>query len=480
MTGQDYDDTIPVFRTPRFLGDVIMPNLESLFLTSGNMAIDTDLYQLTMAAAYFESGIHYPATFELFVRRLPYNRSFLVAAGLEQALHHLLNIRFTEEAIAYLRSQPSFQKVSDAFFDYLRKFRFTGSVHAMPEGTVFFPDEPLLRITAPMIEAQIVETYLLTVVNYQTLVATKAARVVHAAQGRSVVDFGTRRAHGPQAGVLAARASFIGGCVGTSNVLAGYKLGIPIVGTAAHSFTMTFDTEMESFEKYHQVFPDHTILLIDTYDTIEGAKRATQTGPKLRGVRLDSGDLMDLSKQVRKILDKAGLTDVKIVASGDLNEYKIADLLSQGAPIDIFGVGTELVTSRDDPALAGVYKLVEQEKDGIVSFKLKLSSEKATYPGKKQVYRRTDEHGNYLEDIICRESECRSEMPLIIQVVKNGELCYDLPNMDEIQARTIQNLSHLSDNYKRIEDADQYLVRKSSELEALRASVEDKIGREND
>lgn len=466
-----------------------MTNLESLFLTSDNMAMDTDLYQLTMAAAYFENGIHYPATFELFVRRLPYNRSFLVAAGLEQALHYLLNIRFIEEAITYLRSQPPFQKVSDAFFDYLRKFRFTGSVHAMPEGTVFFPDEPILRITAPMIEAQIVETYLLTAVNYQTLVATKAARVVHAAQGRAVVDFGTRRAHGPQAGVLAARASFIGGCVGTSNVLAGYKLGIPIVGTAAHSFTMTFDTEMDSFEKYHQVFPNHTILLIDTYDTIEGAQKATQIGPKLRGVRLDSGDLVSLSKQVRQILNKAGLTDVKIVASGDLNEYKIADLLSQGAPIDIFGVGTELVTSRDDPTLAGVYKLVEQEKDGMVSFKLKLSSEKATYPGKKQVYRRTDEHGNYLEDIICREkesqihevkmcSECRPKIPLIIQVVENGELCYDPPNIEEIQSRTIQNLSYLSDNYKRIENADQYPVSKSSELEALRASLEDKISRD--
>jgi nicotinate phosphoribosyltransferase len=316
--------------------------------------------------------------------------------------------------------------------------------------------------------------------------------VVHAARGRAVVDFGTRRAHGPQAGVLAARSSFIGGCVGTSNVLAGYKLGIPIVGTAAHSFTMTFDTEMESFEKYHQVFPNHTILLIDTYDTIEGAKKATQIGPKLRGVRLDSGDLVSLSKQVRQILDKAGLTDVKIVASGDLNEYKIADLLSQGAPIDVFGVGTELVTSRDDPALAGVYKLVEQEKDGIVSFKLKLSSEKATYPGKKQVYRRIDKHGNYLEDIICRESECQgkgakgtatksqqeSKRALIIKVVENGELSYDLPNIEEIQTRTIQNLSYLSDNYKRLENADQYPVHKSLELETLRVSLEDKIRRD--
>ncbi len=464
--------------------------LKSLFLTDNNIAINTDLYQLTMAAAYFETGVCYPATFELFVRRLPYKRSYLVAAGLEQALHYLLNIRFTEESIAYLKSQPPFLNVSEDFFDYLLNFKFTGTVHAIPEGTVFFPDEPIIQVTAPMIQAQIVETYLLTAVNYQTLIATKATRVVHAAQGRKVVDFGTRRAHGSQAGVLAARASFIGGCVGTSNVLAGYELGIPIVGTAAHSFTMTFDSEMEAFEKYHQVFPDATILLIDTYDTIEGAKRAINIGEKLKGVRLDSGDLATLSKQVRKILDDAGLHHVQIVASSDLNEYKIAEMLSQGAPIDIFGVGTELVTSKDAPALSGVYKLVEQERDGKVSYKLKLSSEKATYPGKKQVYRRTDESGNYLGDIIClkfpsqhrfsdrnkcRHTERRDDTPLIRAVIENGELCCDMPSIGEIQARTLENLSHLNGKYKRLEDADEYPVKKSDELETLRESVQKEI-----
>ena len=466
--------------------------IKSLFLTNNNIAINTDLYQLTMAAGYFDNGINYPATFELFVRRLPYNRSYLVAAGLEQAIHYLLNIRFTEDAIAYLKSQLSFQHVSDAFFDYLRAFRFTGSVHAMPEGTIFFPDEPIIRITAPLIEAQIVETYLLTTINYQTIVATKASRVVHAAQGRAIVDFGSRRAHGPQAGVLAARSSYIGGCVGTSNVLAGQELGIPIVGTAAHSFTMTFDTEMESFEKYYKVFPDHTVLLIDTYDTLEGAKRATKIGQKLKGVRLDSGDLVSLSKQVRCILDEASLNHVNIIASSDLNEYKIADLLAHGAPIDMFGVGTELVTSRDDPTLSGVYKLVEQEREGVVNFKLKLSSEKATYPGAKQVYRCVDEKGNYVEDILSlseRRKPLKIELksvgnavkkddrPLIVPVIEAGELCYDLPGMDEIQERAAENLSHLTEQYKKIEGAAEYPVKKSAELEALRATVEDEINR---
>jgi len=444
---------------------------KSLFLTDDNISINTDLYQLTMAAAYFENGVDYPATFELFVRRLPYKRSYLVAAGLEQAIHYLLNMRFTEEAIAYLKSQPSFLNVSEDFFGYLRNFKFTGTVHAMREGTVFFPDEPIIQVTAPMIQAQIVETYLLAAVNYQTLVATKAARVVQAAQGRTVVDFGTRRAHGPQAGVLAARASFIGGCAGTSNVLAGYELGIPIVGTAAHSFTMTFDSEMEAFEKYHRVFPDATILLIDTYDTIEGAKRAIKIGEKLKGVRLDSGDLVALSKEVRKILDDEGLHHVKIVASSDLNEYKIAEMLSQGAPIDIFGVGTELVTSKDDPTLSGVYKLVEQEKDGEISYKLKLSSAKATYPGKKQVYRRIDGTGNYLEDIVCRDNEHRDDIPLIKPVIENGCLCCDLPSIEEIQTLALENLSRLEDRYKRLEDADEYPIKKSDELESLRESV---------
>jgi len=453
---------------------------KSLFLTDDNIAINTDLYQLTMAAAYFENGIHYPATFELFARRLPYKRSYLVAAGLEQAVHYLLNMRFTEESIAYLKSQPPFLNVSEDFFDYLLNFKFTGTVHAVWEGTVFFPDEPIIRVTAPMIQAQIVETYLLAAVNYQTLVATKAARVVHAAQGRVVVDFGTRRAHGTQAGVLAARAAFISGCAGTSNVLAGYELGIPIVGTAAHSFTMTFDSEMEAFEKYHRVFPDATILLIDTYDTLEGAKRAIKIGDKLKGVRLDSGDLAALSKQVRKILDDAGLHHTKIVASSDLNEYKIAEMLSKGAPIDIFGVGTELVTSKDDPTLSGVYKLVEQEREGKIGYKLKLSSKKATYPGKKQVYRRTDESGNYLEDIICRHTERRDDMPLIKPVIENGALCCDVPSIEEIQARALENLSHLKDKYKRLEDADEYPVRKSGELEALRESVQKEISQSAD
>jgi len=267
----------------------------------------------------------------LFVRDLPPNRGYLVVAGLEQVVHCLQSLRFSEEAIAYLRSLAVFRHVGDAFFDYLRSFRFSGDLEAVPEGTVAFPCEPLLTVTAPLIEAQVVETYLLTTINYQTLVATKAARVVEAARGRPVVDFGSRRAHGPQAGLLAARASYIGGCIGTSNVLAGAHLGIPVFGTQAHSWVMSFPTEREAFETYRRVFPDHAIFLLDTYETLGAARTVAALGPGTSGVRLDSGDLVALSRQVRRILDRAGLRSVKILASGDLNEYLIADILRRGA-----------------------------------------------------------------------------------------------------------------------------------------------------
>ncbi len=437
----------------------------SLFLTENNIALATDLYQLTMAGGYFEHGIHYPSSFELFVRRMPQNRSYLIAAGLEQAIHYLLNVRFTEEAISYLKTQPPFASLSRDFFDYLRAFRFTGDLEAMPEGTIFFPGEPVLRITAPMIEAQIVETYLLAVINYQILVATKASRIVQAAQGRPVVDFGTRRAHGPQAGILAARASFIGGCTGTSNVLAGMELGIPIIGTAAHSWTMTFDTEREAFWRYHEVFPEHTLLLIDTYDTLEGARHATELGEKLRGVRLDSGDLVILSRQVRKILDDAGLHQAKIVASGDLNEYKISDLLAAGAQIDLFGVGTEMVTSRDDPTLSGVYKLVEQRRGRKTVYALKLSEEKATYPGRKQIFRQ--DH----RDVIGLVTESLPGQPLLKPYIRQGMLCTDLPAIADIQERAQEQLHALPPEYRRWIDPIPYPVEYSTALQKLRDTI---------
>src|SRR5215472_6348271 len=323
-----------------------------------NRALLTDLYELTMAAAYFEHQVPVRATFELFVRQLPPERSYLVAAGLDSALGYLENLQFTEDDAAFLRGLPAFRTVSDKFFDYLRHFRFSGDLHAVPEGTLIFGGEPIVQVTAPIAEAQIVETYLLSVLNFETLIASKAARVVSVAGGRNVWEFGTRRAHGPQAGVRAARAAYVGGCAGTSNVLAGYLYGVPIAGTAAHSFTQAFSTERESFEALLETFPDTAILLIDTYDPLTGAETAAQLACKpsrrLRGVRLDSSDLLEKSRRVREILDRHALQDTKILASGDLNEYKVEELVRQGAAIDIFGVGTELTTSTDVPALGVV------------------------------------------------------------------------------------------------------------------------------
>ncbi|KAB2833135.1 MAG: nicotinate phosphoribosyltransferase, partial [Candidatus Brocadia sp.] len=413
---------------------------KSLFLHEDSLGIVTDLYQLTMAAGYFEQRMQDIATFELSVRHLPKNRSYLVTAGLEQALHYLTHMKFSAEAIEFLRQLPIFNNVSQKFFEYLRNFTFSGNVHAMPEGTIAFADEPLLRVTAPIIETQIVETYLLSIMNFQTSIATKASRVVYAAQGREVIDFGTRRAHGPQAGVLAARSCFVGGCRGTSNVFAAYALGIPPVRTIAHSWVMAFENEQDSFSKFHEIFPDDTILLIDTYDTLVGARHAAVIGKKLKGVRIDSGNLSKLSKEVRRILDAEGLQHVKIVASGDLNEDRIDTLLKNGAPIDSFGVGTEMVTSKDAPALGGVYKLVEQEHNGEIIPRMKFSEGKLTYPCKKQVHRIIDETGNFVEDVVGLESENLQGIALLIPVIKDGKICYDLPTIREIQHTTLNGL----------------------------------------
>src|SRR5881628_1636696 len=307
-----------------------------------HLGLFTDLYELTMAAAYFENQFTAKASFELFVRSLPRERSFLLTAGLEQALEYLENVRFGEEEIEYLRRQPVFGHISDGFFDYLRDFRFTGEVWAVPEGTPVFGEEPLLRVTAPIIEAQIAETFLLSTLTFQTMIASKAARVVAAAEGRGVVEFGSRRAHGPEAGVLAARAAYIGGCTGTSNVNAGARFGIPTFGTLAHSFVMAYSDEEEAFRRFQQFFPDHSVLLVDTYDTLAAIEKIIHAGLRPKSVRLDSGDLVDLSRQVRRRLDQSGLAETRIFASGDLDEFVIADLLARGAQIDAFGVGTAL------------------------------------------------------------------------------------------------------------------------------------------
>ena len=339
-------------------------------------ALLTDLYELTMAAAYFEDNFQPHATFELFVRSLPAERTFLLAAGLEQALDYLEALRFQAEEIDYLRHHPVFAHVSGGFWEYLRDFRFSGEVWAIPEGTPVFGEEPLLRVTAPIIEAQVVETFLLSTLTFQTAIASKAARVACAAAGRGVVEFGSRRAHGPEAGLLAARAAFIGGCVGTSNVEAGRSFEIPIVGTLAHSYIMAYEDELKAFCRFEQLYPEHAVLLVDTYDTLAAIDKIVHSGLRPKSIRLDSGDLCQLSKEVRRRLDAAGLRDTRIFASGDLDEFAIAELLAGGAAIDAFGVGTALATSQDAPSLNGVYKLVDVASGGATSYRAKFSEKK--------------------------------------------------------------------------------------------------------
>lgn len=445
-----------------------MRNLEPVKVTHTAPRLSglaTDLYQLTMAAGYHANGRHERASFEMFIRRLPENRSYLVVAGLEQALSYLSNLNFNEEEIEYLRRLPVFAHVSREFFDYLSEFRFSGEVWAMPEGTLAFPGEPLLRVTAPLIEAQIVETFLLSTINFQTMIATKAARIVEAAQGRGVIEFGARRAHGMGAGIYAARAAFIGGCIGTSNVEAGYLFDLPVYGTAGHSWTLAFEKEMDAFRAYHQVFPESTTLLLDTYDTLQAARLATEFGLQLRGVRLDSGDIGALAKQVRAILDEAGMTETRILASNDLDEYKIAELLAAAAPVDLFGVGTELSTSRDAPALGGVYKLVEVEFPDRIEPKMKLSREKATYPYRKQVWRNLDSEGNFAGDIIAMASETDPRGELLLKpVMREGQLLEAPPTLNQVQQYSKQQLAGLPLRYKTIRDAETYPVRFSDGL----------------
>ncbi len=435
----------------------------------------TDLYQLTMIAAYFENEFNPQATFELFIRKMPENRGYLIFAGLEQALEYLESLHFTSKEIRYLKSLPVFKNISSEFFDYLKSFRFSGEVWAPLEGELCFAGEPLVRVTGPLIEAQLVETYLLTITNFQTLIATKAARVVDAAKGKSVVDFGTRRAHGPEAAVLAARASFIGGCAGTSNVHAAMKLGIPPVGTMAHSFVMAFDSEDEAFEAYRRCFPESTTLLIDTYDTVAAARKVSRINKPVSAVRLDSGDLARVSKKVRDILDRAGKKGIQIIASSDLNEYIIDRLLSEGSPIDLFGVGTEMVTSKDAPALGGVYKLVEIMERGTVIPKIKLSSAKATYPGKKQVFREASVRGFYTRDIVAGCDEKIPGRPVLKRVIAKGKATLSPESLEHIRERSLKERAKIPESVRRLENPRTYPVQYSrflkGELRRLRDGI---------
>lgn len=436
-------------------------------------ALATDLYELTMAAAYFDNNEQAIASFELFVRQYPKNRSYLIAAGLEQAVEYLMRLRFTQKHIDYLKKHPSFKNVSKKFFDYLLQLKFTGDAWALPEGTAFFIDEPILRVTAPIIQAQIVETYLLALINFETLIATKAARVVQSAQGRGVVEFGSRRAHGPEAGLLASRASYIGGCVGTSNTLAGYLFGIPTYGTMAHSFVMSYDSEEEAFKRFCKVFPENPSFLIDTYDTIEGAKKAASMNVTPSLLRLDSGDRYELSVEVRRILDEAGLKKTRIFVSGDLNEYILQDLVSRKAPIDSFGVGTELVTSRDDPALSGIYKLVALQRNGETIYRVKTSAGKRTIPGAKQIYRSYTKSGEIQEDMLSLEDEpapSNSE-PLLVPVMKRGKRVSESVEISKSQERARNQVASLPARYKVLDGSQNPPVKLSPRLQQLTNSL---------
>jgi nicotinate phosphoribosyltransferase len=441
------------------------------FLKPQNMSLFTDYYELTMCASYFDNKDFEPATFDLFIRRLPENRSYFLFAGLEEALQYLQSIKFTEDHLDYLKKQG----FSQDFLEYLRDFKFMGDVWAVPEGSVAFPNEPLIRVTAPIIEAQIVETFLLNAINLQTMIASKASRVVHAAKGKSVIEFGLRREPGIDAGMKVARSSYIAGCQGTSNVLAGMAYGIPVFGTMAHSFIMSYSREIDAFRAFAKTFPNKSTLLIDTYNEIVGAEKAAivakeleAKGFRLGGVRLDSGDLTETSKKVRKILDSNGLDYVKIFISGDLDEFKITQLINEGAQIDAFGVGTKMGTSADRPYLDVIYKLCEtQRADGSFSPIMKLSKNKITLPGRKQVYRFKDKEGRFSHDVIALTDEDLGGEGLLIQVMKNGKTFHNSPSLEQIRTAASDNLSKLPEQYKALTNAFVYPVKLSQKLQTL-------------
>lgn len=439
---------------------------DPLAVCPSDLALATDLYQLTMAAVYHRHAGDRQASFELFVRRLPPRRNFLVFAGLEQALASLLALRFDGAQVEYLRSLPPFADHEDGFFERLRDFRFSGHVEAMPEGTVFFPHEPVLRVTGSLIEAQLAETLLLATINFQTAVASKAARIRLAAGDEvQLAEFGSRRAHGPQAGVWAARAAVLGGFDATSNVLAGQRLGIPLVGTMAHSFILAFESEAEAFRHYRDVFPEHTILLVDTYDTLQGVRRALELGMPFDGVRLDSGDIAALARQVRRLLDEGGRRDVRIFVSGDMDENRIRRLLADGAPIDAFGVGTQIATSADAPFVPGIYKLVEVELGSERVARRKRSSGKAMYAGRKQVLR-TVQDGRWIGDrlVPVDRQPGTEEQALLQSVLEDGRIVRPLPDLATSRRRCRAEVAALPPSLRGLEPADGFELEVDPEL----------------
>ena len=438
-------------------------------------ALLTDLYQLNMMQAYLDRGETKTAVFEFFVRKLPRDRGFLIAAGLEQVLEFLEGLRFAPEELDWLARSGRFGK---NLLDYLAGLRFTGDIHAMPEGTVFFADEPILRVTAALPEAQLIETRVINLLQFQTMIAAKAARMVLAAPGKRLVDFGLRRAHGAVAGLLAARASYIAGFAGTATVLADKRFGIPIFGTMAHSYVQIHDDEAQAFENFARARPKNLILLIDTYDTEAAARKVVALAPRLKaagiavaGVRLDSGDLIALSRSVRRILDDGGLTDVTIFASGGIDETTIANIIRSGAPIEGFGIGSSLTTSSDAPGLDCVYKL--EEYAGLP--RRKRSAGKATWPGRKQVWRRFKPDGRMAADVLSVEDDAQEGEPLIELVMQGGKRLRPAPTLAEVRARVSRDLERLPEPLRRLEPAASYPVEVSQTLRRLAAEVDGRM-----
>jgi len=434
-------------------------------------ALLTDLYQLNMMQAYLDRGETGTAVFEFFIRALPARRGFLLAAGLEQALDYLETLSVSPAELEWLASTGRFRK---NLLDYLATLRFSGDVHAMPEGTVAFANEPLLRVSAPLPQAQLVESRLINILHFQTLIATKAARIMLASPTRLVVDFGMRRAHGAEAGLVAARASYVAGLSGTATVLAGKEFGIPIYGTMAHSFIEAFDDEAAAFAAFAEARPDNLVLLLDTYDTEAAARKVVALAPRLkakgiaiRGVRLDSGDLVALSKSVRAILDAGGLSDVTIFASGGLDEDSLAAFGRAKAPIDGYGVGTSLTTSADAPVLDSVYKL--QEYAGLA--RRKRSEKKATWPGRKQVWRRYAD-GRMAGDLLALEGYDKPGEPLIAQVMRDGRRVASAPSLDDIRGHAARELERLPEPLRRLEPGATYPVEVADEVVRLAADVD--------
>lgn len=438
-------------------------------------ALLTDLYELTMAQAYLEQGMDGTAVFEFFVRKLPAHRNFFVAAGLEQVLDSLSRLHFTKEELAWLDQSGRF---SSRLLHYLETLKFTGDVDAMPEGTLFFPHEPVLRIVAPLPQAQLVESRVMNLLNFQTMVASKAARAVLVARGKPLIDFGLRRAHGAEAGLFAARASYLAGFAGTATVLAGMTYGIPLYGTMAHSFVQAHADETLAFEHFAHTQPDNVVLLIDTYDTEAAANKVVSLARALKaqgiivkGIRLDSGDLADHARKVRCILDEGGLPQTQILASGNLDEYRLRDLIQVGAPIDSFAVGTAMTTSSDAPSLDCAYKLQEYAGQPC----RKRSEGKVTWPGRKQVYRYYANDGHLDHDIVTTLDDQLPGEPVLQPVMKNGRRSGTSPGLAELRRHATAQLGQLPESLRSLEPVPAYDTRISTALQRLAQTVDRRI-----